>query len=611
MSIPPDFIHDLLSRVDIVELIGRHVKLKRGGANHMGLCPFHGEKSPSFSVSASKQFFHCFGCGKHGDAVGFLMEHAGLSFPEAVRELAQEVGLEVPQTRPLDAEQRAQAEANRQRQLSLHETLQAAARAYQYALKHYPPAIAYLKGRGLTGAIAKRYGLGYAPAGWRALAGLLPDYQAPQLVESGLVIAEDEDTANPQGKRYDRFRDRIMFPIRDVRGHMIGFGGRVLGAGEPKYLNSPETPVFHKGQSLYGLFEARRAIQQQGLALVVEGYMDVVALAQHGVAHAVATLGTACTAEHLQLLLRHTSTVVFAFDGDTAGQRAAHKAMLATLPLVNDVRTFRFLFLPTEHDPDSFVRAHGSEVFDQQVAQATPLSQWMLQSSATDLDLNTAEGRSQLAAKMKPLWQAIPGRTLFGQQMLRAIAQASQTPAEALMRHYQANQPAPRADARQPAMAKRPVAPPKRALAPLPKRGQHALRLLMTQGQAWSWLAPAEQQLLRQMPGTMGQLAQWLESQWNTHGAQSWAQRRLNLPDGELGELARQLMQPEDPGEGMTPEDARYELSELLRLMHIDDLQAQQRQALAQMPQDPASQARYRALAARIAELKKPTTQPQ
>ena len=233
MSIPQDFVHDLLARVDIVELIGRHVQLKRGGANHMGLCPFHGEKSPSFSVSNSKQFFHCFGCGKHGDAVGFLMEHAGLSFPEAVRELAQEVGLEVPESRPLDAAQQAQAQAAKQQRQSLHETLTAAAKAYQVALKKSPNAVQYLKSRGLTGEVAKRYGLGYAPAGWRPLAGLLPDYQEPHLVTSGLVIGDDEAEAGAQGKRYDRFRDRIMFPIRNVRGDVIGFGGRVLGSGEP------------------------------------------------------------------------------------------------------------------------------------------------------------------------------------------------------------------------------------------------------------------------------------------------------------------------------------------------------------------------------------------
>ena len=604
MSIPQDFVHDLLARVDIVELIGRHVQLKRGGANHMGLCPFHGEKSPSFSVSNSKQFFHCFGCGKHGDAVGFLMEHAGLSFPEAVRELAQEVGLEVPESRPLDAAQQAQAQAAKQQRQSLHETLTAAAKAYQVTLKKSPNAVQYLKSRGLTGEIAKRYGLGYAAAGWRPLAGLLPDYQEPYLVTSGLVIADDEAEAGAQGKRYDRFRDRIMFPIRNVRGDVIGFGGRVLGSGEPKYLNSPETPVFHKGRALYGLYEARRAIHDSGLALVVEGYMDVVALAQHGVEHAVATLGTACTADHLQLLLRHTSTVVFAFDGDAAGQRAAYKAMLAALPLINDARTFRFLFLPTEHDPDSFVRAHGKTEFDARVAQAMPLSEWMLQSSAAELNLDTPEGRSQLAAKIQPLWQAIPANTLFSQQMLHSVSQASHTSIEALRQHYQAASPTANDRPTQ-----RPPGPPpparRRPMRATPKRSDHALRLLLLQGAAWAWLAPAEQHLLRQLGGVHGELARWLETQWNTHGAQSWAQRRLNLPEGEMANLANQLMQPQDPGEGMSAEDARYELDELMRLMHIDALQAQQREALDHINQNPEAQAHYRALAARIAELKK------
>ncbi len=372
VSIPQSFIQELLARVDVVEVVGRYVPLKKGGANFMGLCPFHGEKSPSFSVSPSKQFYHCFGCGKNGNAIGFLMEHAGMGFVEAVQELAQGVGLAVPQD-DTPAHQRQQAAAAREKQHTLSEVLERAGAAYCQQLKAAPHAIAYLKQRGVSGIVAKRYGLGYAPEGWRSLASVFPAYDDPLLQESGLVIVGEED-----GKRYDRFRDRIMFPIRNVKGECIGFGGRVLGDAKPKYLNSPETPVFHKGQELYGLYEARQAIRDQGYALVTEGYMDVVALAQLGFANAVATLGTACTAEHVHKLFRFTEQVVFSFDGDSAGRRAAHKALLAALPYASDTRSIKFLFLPAEHDPDSFIRAHGSEAFARHVGAALPLSRFVL-----------------------------------------------------------------------------------------------------------------------------------------------------------------------------------------------------------------------------------------
>ncbi|MEO5845908.1 MAG: DNA primase, partial [Caldimonas sp.] len=313
--IPPAFVHDLLNRIDIVEIVGRSVELKRAGSTWKGLCPFHGEKSPSFTVTPSRQTYHCFGCGVHGNAVGFLMEQHGMGFIEAVRDLAQQAGLSVPEEagQPGDREEAAR---QKQKQLTLSDVLARAAEGYRRQLKSSDRAISYLKSRGLSGEVAARFGLGYASDGWRGLASVFSSYDDPLLEESGLVIASaDEaraDEAPDTGagkKRYDRFRDRIMFPIRSVQGSVIGFGGRVLDRGEPKYLNSPETPVFSKGRELYGLFEARTAIRQRGHALVVEGYMDVVALAQAGFENAVATLGTACTAEHVQKLVRFTDSV--------------------------------------------------------------------------------------------------------------------------------------------------------------------------------------------------------------------------------------------------------------------------------------------------------------
>jgi len=419
MAIPQSFIQELLSRVDVVEVVGKYVQLKKGGANFMGLCPFHGEKSPSFSVSPTKQFFHCFGCGKNGNAIGFLMEHAGMSFIEAVKDLAQQTGMQVPEEQQ-SPEERARAAAQKAKQDSLSDVLEKAGESYREHLKTSPKAIDYLKGRGLSGQIAKRFGLGYAPEGWRSLASVFPKYDDPLLAESGLVIVNEEDD-----KRYDRFRDRIMFPIRNIKGECIGFGGRVIGSGTPKYLNSPETPVFHKGRELYGLYEAREALHSAGYVLVTEGYMDVVALAQLGFANAVATLGTACTPDHVQKLFRFTDAVVFSFDGDGAGRRAARKALDGALPYATDVRSIKFLFLPAEHDPDSYVREFGQEAFAEQVKQATPLSRFLIDAASTDCDLQTAEGRARLSSQARPLWQLLPEGALK-QQLLLELAQLIQ-----------------------------------------------------------------------------------------------------------------------------------------------------------------------------------------
>ena len=410
--IPPAFIHDLLARVDIVEVVGRHVQLKKAGINHKGLCPCHGEKSPSFIVSPTRQTYHCFGCGVHGNAVGFLMEHSGLGFIDAVQDLAQQVGMTVPEDESTPAE-RERAAAQKQRQTTLNDVLAKAAEHYRRQLKASPRAVDYLKGRGLSGEIAAQFGLGYAPDGWRGLASVFPSYDDPLLEESGMVIVQgDEDTSEADRKRYDRFRDRIMFPIRSVQGDVIGFGGRVLDKGEPKYLNSPETPVFSKGRELYGLHEARTALRQRGYALVVEGYMDVVALAQSGFGNAVATLGTACTAEHVQKLFRFTDSVVFSFDGDAAGRRAAGRALEASLPHATDTRSVRFLFLPTEHDPDSYVREFGAGAFEACVNAAVPLSRQIAEVAGAGHDLDTAEGRAHMLANAKPLWSALPDGAL-------------------------------------------------------------------------------------------------------------------------------------------------------------------------------------------------------
>ncbi|MES2945463.1 MAG: DNA primase [Pseudomonadota bacterium] len=422
MSIPQSFIQELLARADVVDIVGRYVQLKKGGANFMGLCPFHGEKSPSFSVSPAKQFYHCFGCGKNGNAISFLMDHAGMSFIEAVQDLAQQYGLQVPED-DISPQDRAKAALARAQQATLTSVLEKAGQAYIKHLRGSEKAIAYFKGRGLSGEIAKTFGLGYAPEGWRSLASVFADYNDPLLVESGLVIAGEPGEENAQGeaKRYDRFRDRVMFPIRNVKGECIGFGGRVLGDEKPKYLNSPETPVFSKGRELYGLFEARTALREHGYALVTEGYMDVVALAQLGFANAVATLGTACTAEHVQKLFRFTDAVVFSFDGDGAGRRAARKALDAALPFATDVRSVKFLFLPAEHDPDSYIREHGKDGFAAYVNKAVPLSKFMLEAAAEGCDLDSAEGRAHMASNARPLWNLLPDGALK-RQLIAEIA---------------------------------------------------------------------------------------------------------------------------------------------------------------------------------------------
>jgi DNA primase len=413
--IPESFKNDLLNRVDIVDVINARVPLRKSGANYVACCPFHTEKTPSFTVSQPKQFYHCFGCGAHGNAIGFLMEYAGLGYVDAVKDLAGLVGMQLPEYAPRGGP-RPESQGP-----DLYELMDRAARFYRESLKQAPAAIEYLKDRGLTGKIAARFGIGYAPAGWQNLEMAFTDYAKEKaLVTCGLVVE------NEQGKRYDRFRDRIVFPILNQRGLVIGFGGRIMSSAEagaegPKYLNSPETPLFEKGRELYGLVQARNAIRAENRVLVVEGYMDVVALAQHGVENVVATLGTATTPVHVQRLLRLADEVVFCFDGDAAGRRAAWHALEVSLACVADGKTVRFLFLPEEHDPDSYVRTLGRDAFLAQLAEAQPLSGFLLAELGSHADLATLEGRSRLISEARPHLQRLAAPTLQ-LQLVRAVA---------------------------------------------------------------------------------------------------------------------------------------------------------------------------------------------
>jgi len=626
MAIPQSFIQELLARADVVDIIGRHVVLKKGGANFMGLCPFHGEKSPSFSVSPSKQFYHCFGCGKNGNAISFLMDHNGMGFVEAVTDLAQQYGMQMPEDEA-SPEDRAKAQEQRARQLTLTGVLEKACDAYRRHLKDSPRAIDYFKRRGVSGEVARQFGLGYAPEGWRNLASVFAHYDDPLLVESGLVISHTEDDP-PSDKRYDRFRDRVMFPIRNVKGEIIGFGGRVLGDEKPKYLNSPETPVFSKGRELYGLFEARTALRAHGFVLVTEGYMDVVALAQLGFPNVVATLGTACTADHIQKLLRFTDAVVFSFDGDAAGRRAARKALDAALPHATDVRSVKFLFLPTEHDPDSFIRTHGKEAFARYVSNATPLSRFLVDSAREGCDLSSAEGRAQCASAARPMWNALPDGALK-LQLLGEIADQVQISGRALAQLWNPA-PAHGSDARYnhshgnndgkasggdwrnnaqrhssnaPARARAGRAQPA-------SRADHATRILLGDSGLWQTLGSEDHTLLCELPAPHGVLLTWLEAQLHDHGAQPWESLREALHGHPHAALAQQLMAlaPTQPAPPDEPDEHRNELRDILDRLLIDHLKWQETEAIAAAATDPQALAHYRELHARRLQLEKSKT---
>ena len=568
-QIPESFIQEVIARTDIVDIVGRHVALRKGGANLLGLCPFHGEKSPSFTVSPAKQFYHCFGCGAHGDAIRFLMEHAGLGFIDAVKDLAQQVGLQVPEAQTDPAEQARAAQLKAQKS-TLTDVLQKAAEHYRAKLKEDTRAIDYLKRRGLTGRIAQHFGLGYAPPGWRSLASAFASYDAAELVDSGLVIAQGDDVQ--EQKRYDRFRDRIMFPIRSVKGEVIGFGGRVLDTGEPKYLNSPETPLFVKGQELYGLHEARTAIRERGYALVVEGYMDVVALAQSGFGNAVATLGTACTPDHVKKLLRFTDSIVFSFDGDAAGRRAASRALEAVLPQVSDLRTFRFLFLPTEHDPDSYVRAFGAAAFEKMVENATPLSRQLMDRASEGTDLTTPEGRARMLAQARPLWTLLPQGALR-LQLLNELAQAGRTSTQELATLWGerttsdlgAPGRAPSKGAvRAPASSRR---PPTSVRQP----PDHVARMLLMNAGLWHELTGAEQELLTSLDSWHGELFRWIERDLTEHGPREWPSLREALQAEHFGEVARQLVDTAEVAMAVDKEELRSAVAQTSRALALRD----------------------------------------
>ncbi len=622
MAIPQGFIQDLLARVDVVDVVGRHVTLKKAGANYSGLCPFHTEKSPSFTVSPSKQFFHCFGCGKNGNAIGFLIDHAGMNFVEAVKELAQGVGMTVPEE-DRSPQEREQAQKARQKQVTLTDMLDKLAVAYKQQLRQSTGAIDYLKHRGLSGEVARRFGLGYAPPGWRFLAGVWPDYQDPMLAESGMVIDKDTEAEGgdqaAEHRRYDRFRERIMFPIRNVKGECIGFGGRVLGDAKPKYLNSPETPVFSKGRELYGLFEARQAIREAGYVLVTEGYMDVVALAQLGFPHAVATLGTACTTDHVHKLFRFTDSVVFSFDGDGAGRRAARKALDGALPYATDVRSVKFLFLPPEHDPDSFIREHGADAFARSVGSAMPLSRFVIEVAREGCDLDTAEGRALLASQAKPLMGLMPEGVLKT-QLVTELADLVQIGSHELLRLWQGNPgsaPAPRSgDAPAGGWRKNPrQAPYKSADRSQPVVGQglrrqpsgredRAIQLLFAEMGAWDGLSAMQHAMLCDLPDPHGEAFRWLEQQLHEHGTLPWSALYESLTDHPLREfIARVVM--------AAPAEVVFDQSELDSILQELEKQAVSKELNAIAPHvgsDPALFERFKALNQRLIQLKSSPT---
>ena len=393
--IPQDFIDDLIARADIIDVVGRRIQLKKAGREFKACCPFHDEKTPSFTVSPGKGFYHCFGCGAHGTAIGFLMEFDHMSFVEAIESLAGSMGVDVP---------RSESDKPARRYDELFSLLDSVARHWQACLKEAPAAVEYVKNRGIDGSTAKRFGIGYAPDGWsNVLDKFGKSAEATErLLATGLIIRKDN------GQHYDRFRDRIMFPIRDARGRTIGFGGRVMGDGEPKYLNSPETVLFHKGRELYGLYEARQALRHIDQLVVVEGYMDAVALARHGIDFAVATLGTATTSEHLNRLFRLTENVCFAFDGDRAGKKAAWRALENALPQIREGRQIRFMFLPDGYDPDSYVNEFGTDAFLKALGEGIALSEFLINELASQVDMSTVDGRARLAELARPLVHKIP-----------------------------------------------------------------------------------------------------------------------------------------------------------------------------------------------------------
>ena len=581
-----------------------------------------------------------------------------MGFVEAVNDLASQVGMVVPQE-DISPQERERQAAAKVRQATLNDVLERAGHAYRANLKGAPHAVKYLKDRGVSGAISSKYGLGYAAAGWRNLASVFPEYDDPQLEESGLVIHGEDD------KRYDRFRDRIMFPIRDVKGLCIGFGGRVLGDEKPKYLNSPETPLFHKGRELYGLFEARDALRSMGYVLVTEGYMDVVALAQLGFPNAVATLGTACTNDHVQKLFRFTDSVVFSFDGDGAGRRAAHKALEAALPYATDTRSIKFLFLPPEHDPDSFIREHGSDAFARHVTNALPLNQFLLEVASTDCDLGQAQGRAKMSSQARPLWNLLP-EGAFKRLVLSELAQKIQIEARELSdlwaqaeaqekRFQRGSKPASSFDS-VPASSTPPpdwvneFAPSSHSAPyserwgqPRPRGGEwkrgnkfgrnqelrptlpggprmapstgpdQAARILLSHMDFLERLDNDDLDTLAHAAPPHGPLFVWIESQFQEHGPLAWAVLQEHLTQSEHSVFAFQLMQgPHGHPEGEI-EEQYQELRNILTPMLAERIGILATEALKTYmanPLDLAAKTRYQALIERRNRLLAAPTAP-
>ncbi len=545
--IPQQFIDDLLGRIDIVQVIEARVPLKKSGREFSACCPFHNEKTPSFTVSPTKQFYHCFGCGAHGNAIGFLMAYDHLAFVEAVEELARLAGLEVPREA-----QAAAPEAH----AGLYEIQAEAARWFQRQLREHPQrerAVAYLRQRGLSGEIARDFGLGYAPPGWENLVTALGTTEAARrlLADSGLAIRRDD------GSLYDRFRDRILFPIHDRRGRVIGFGGRVLGDDKPKYLNSPESSVFHKGRELYGLFEARRRSRKLESLLVVEGYMDVVALAQFGIGHAVATLGTAATREHLEQLFRVVPDVIFCFDGDRAGRAAAWRALENALPVMRDGRQARFLFLPEGEDPDSLVRREGRDAFLARAEAATPFSEYFYEHLRQEADTRTSEGQARLVERARPLLARLP-EGVFHDLMVQRLAEQVDMDPGRLTRLLQRGSSATGSGASPP--PRRPRRPADGSQRPVRK----AIHLLLHQPELAVGLEPPPELARIETPGVplLLELLELMGREPHLRQVGSLMERFRGHPaEAALWKLASHP--PETP-EGV---DLREELRGLLRLM--------------------------------------------
>lgn len=569
--IPADFINDLLARIDIVDVVGQYVQLKQAGTNKLGVCPFHHEKSPSFTVSPIKQFYHCFGCGAHGTALGFLMEHNGMSFVEAVKDLASRAGMNVPEEKPRTRQQIAEQTEQKIRTQNITQSLVEAGNFYRQQLPLHAEAVGYLKRRGLTGEIAQRFGLGYAPA-HNGLTNVFADYQdSVSLLEAGLV-KQSEHSA----RRYDFFRERVMFPIRNVKGQIIGFGGRILDKGEPKYLNSPETPVFHKNEELYGLYEGRAAIAHEKFVLVVEGYMDVVALAQSGIENAVATLGTATSARHVQKLFRFTDRMVFSFDGDSAGRKAAWRAMTNALSHVSDTRTIQFLFLPPEHDPDSFVRELGADAFRAEVQTAMTLSQFLLYGLKQAAPEAHAEARARQLHLAKPLLQAMPNNALRT-QIVQAIAEQLRIGADDVLEYAELT-----------AANRRRAAPAKTRRTAPPTAVEQALQLLLAQP---SLAEIAEIEVWQAQPHhePLTQLLMWLNEHPDLPNA-ALMHHLAELNHGELYQhlLNQQLQEPETDNEAARSN--WQALEKTLTRQYLDNRLAELAQKLAH---DPTVKAEY------------------